>query len=167
MDRVELMNRMTVLLGGRSAERLVFEEVSTGAADDLAKATGIARSMVVRFGMDPKLGQVTYEPETSSALGMPTGSDWRPRQYGEQTATAIDTAVRELIETAFRRASSILQANRALLDEAAQDLLAKETLSGDDLQALAGRVGGKGAVATALPFGTADAVEAGSGATAG
>ncbi|MBS2132109.1 ATP-dependent zinc metalloprotease FtsH (plasmid) [Burkholderia thailandensis] len=167
MDRVELMNRMTVLLGGRAAERLVFEEVSTGAADDLAKATGIARSMVVRFGMDPKLGQVTYEPETSSALGMPTGSDWQPRQYGEQTATAIDTAVRELIETAFRRASSILQANRALLDEAAQDLLAKETLSGDDLQALAGRVGGKGAVATALPFGTADAVEAGSGATAG
>ncbi|PMS19670.1 cell division protein FtsH [Trinickia dabaoshanensis] len=167
MDRVELMNRMTVLLGGRAAERLVFEEVSTGAADDLAKATGIARSMVVRFGMDPKLGQVAYEPETSSALGMSTGSEWRLRQYGEQTATAIDIAVRELIDTAFQRASSVLQGNRELLSEAAQDLLSKETLSGDDLQALAERLGGKGAVVTAPPFGTTDVVEAGSGATAG
>ncbi|MEX3634579.1 ATP-dependent zinc metalloprotease FtsH [Paraburkholderia sp. BR14320] len=167
MDRGELMNRMTVLLGGRAAERLVFAEVSTGAADDLAKATGIARSMVVRFGMDPTLGQVTYEPETSSALGISTDAQWRPRQYGEQTATAIDMAVRELIDTAFQRASSILQANRALLDEAAKDLLSKETLSGDDLQALAGRLGGKGAVVAALQFGASDAVEASSGATAG
>ncbi|RZF25008.1 ATP-dependent metallopeptidase FtsH/Yme1/Tma family protein [Paraburkholderia sp. UYCP14C] len=167
MDRGELMNRMIVLLGGRAAERLVFAEVSTGAADDLAKATGIARSMVARFGMDPTLGQVTYEPETSSALGMSTDAEWRPRQYGEQTATAIDMAVRELIDTAFERALSILQANRVLLDEAAKDLLAKETLSGDDLQALAARLGGKGAVVAALQFGASDAVEASSGATAG
>jgi cell division protease FtsH len=102
MDRAELMNRMAMLLGGRAAESLVFEKVSTGAGDDLAKASDIARSMVVRYGMDPTLGQVAYEPESVSALGMPTGADWRPRQYGEQTVTATDTAVRELIDTAFQ-----------------------------------------------------------------
>jgi cell division protease FtsH len=103
MDQGDLMNRMAVLLGGRAAERLIFEEVSTGAADDLAKASDIARSMVVRFGMDSRLGQVAYEPESVSTLGMPAGADWRPRQYGEATATAIDAAVRELIDAAFQR----------------------------------------------------------------
>jgi cell division protease FtsH len=142
MDRGELMNRMAVLLGGRAAESLIFEQVSTGAADDLAKASDIARSMVVRFGMDKKLGQVAYEPESVSALGMPAGTDWRPRQYGEETATAIDTAVRELIDTAFQKASSILTANHALLGEAAGDLLASETMSGEALQAIAGRLAG-------------------------
>jgi len=88
---------MTVLLGGRASESLFFGEVSTGAADDLAKATEIARSMVVRFGMDPKLGQVAYEPEAAPLLGMPAGADWRPRRYGEETARAIDTAVRDLM----------------------------------------------------------------------
>jgi cell division protease FtsH len=133
MDRVELMNRMTVLLGGRAAESLIFDEVSTGATDDLAKATEIARSMVVRFGMDPKLGQVTYEPESAPLLGMPAGADWQPRHYGEATADAIDTAVRELIDRAFQKATAILTANRDLLDETAKTLLARETLSGDDL----------------------------------
>ncbi|VCJ27925.1 ATP-dependent zinc metalloprotease FtsH [Burkholderia pseudomallei] len=150
MDRVELMNRMAVLLGGRAAERLIFQEVSTGAADDLAKASAIARSMVVRFGMDPKLGQVAYEPESTSALGLPTGSEWRPRQYSEQTAAAIDAAVRELIEFASDCAFSVLQATRRLLESAARDLLAKETMSGEDLQAIASRIGDATASVTAL-----------------
>ncbi|HHX4058152.1 TPA: ATP-dependent zinc metalloprotease FtsH [Burkholderia contaminans] len=140
MDRAELMNRMAVLLGGRAAERLVFDEISTGAADDLAKASEIARSMVVRYGMDPKLGQVAYEPEAISTFGMPSGSDWRPRQYGEQTAAAIDTAIRDLTDVAFECASSILRANRVLLERAARDLLAKETLAGDELAALAKQI---------------------------
>jgi len=140
MDRPELMNRMAVLLGGRAAERLVFDEVSTGAADDLAKATAIARSMVVRFGMDEGLGQVAYEPEAVSPLGMPNASDWRPRQYGEQTAAAIDAAVRGLVESAFERAAAILRTHRALLDEAAAELLARETLSGEELAAIEGKL---------------------------
>jgi cell division protease FtsH len=140
MDRAELMNRMTVLLGGRAAESLVFEEVSTGAADDLAKASEIARNMVARFGMDPKLGQVAYETDNGSFLGMPTGQDWHPRHYGEETATAIDTAVRGLIDSAFQKAVSILTTNRQLLDRAAADLLAKETMSGADLLGVAGQV---------------------------
>jgi cell division protease FtsH len=137
MDRAELMNRMTVLLGGRAAESLIFDNVSTGASDDLVKATEIARSMVVRFGMDPKLGQVSYEPDTSPLLGTPGGADWHPRRYGEDTAAAIDISVRGLIDTAFQNAMAILTANRKLLDKAAAQLLAKETLSADDLGAVA------------------------------
>ncbi len=138
MDRAELMNRMTVLLGGRAAESLCFSEVSTGASDDLSKATDLARNMVVRYGMDPKLGQVVYETEQAPLLG--TQSEWRPRNYAEQTAAAIDLAVRDLIDAAFKSAVSILSANRALLDDAAERLLTRETLAGDDLHAIAERV---------------------------
>jgi cell division protease FtsH len=140
MDRTELMNRMTVLLGGRAAESFIFDQVSTGAADDLVKATDIARSMVVRFGMDTKLGQVSYEPETAPLLGPPNGVDWHPRRYGEETATAIDSAVRSLIDTAFENAAALLTANRTLLEKVAKILLAKETLSADDLRAVAEQV---------------------------
>jgi cell division protease FtsH len=140
MDRTELLNRMTVLMGGRAAESLTFAEVSTGAADDLAKASEIARNMIVRFGMDPTLGQVAYEPENSSFLGGPAGADWRPRHYGEATAAAIDTAERGLIDAAFKRATAILAANRGLLAEAARTLLGKETLAGEELRALAEKV---------------------------
>jgi cell division protease FtsH len=137
MDRAELLNRMTVLLGGRAAESLFYADVSTGAADDLAKATDIARSMVVRFGMDPRLGQVTYEPEASPSLGGPAGAEWHPRRNGEATADAIDTAVRDLIDGAFKKAVEILTANRNLLDKVAKELLAKETFSTEDLKKVA------------------------------
>jgi cell division protease FtsH len=140
MDRGELMNRMTVLLGGRAAETLFFDEVSTGAADDLAKVSEIARSMVARFGMDPKLGLVAYEPESAPLLGVPAGADWHPRRYGEGTAGAIDTAVRELIDAAFKKAVEILTVNRALLDQEAKELLARETFSAEDLQKIAAKL---------------------------
>lgn len=138
MDRAELANRMTVLLGGRAAESIVFENVSTGAADDLAKATEIARSMVARFGMDEKLGQVAYETEMGTFLGGPSQDDWRPRHYSDDTAAAIDNAVRALVDTAFKSAVDLLTARRALLDRCAQQLLAKETLSASELQSLTG-----------------------------
>jgi cell division protease FtsH len=134
MDRTELRNRMTVLLGGRAAEALVFDEISTGAGDDLAKATEIARSMVVRFGMDPDLGQVAYEPEAAQLLDMPMHHDWQPRRYGEATACAIDAAVRALINDAYHRALAILTDNRGLLGRSATTLLAKETFSAADLK---------------------------------
>jgi len=140
MGRVELINRMTVLLGGRAAESLIFPDVSTGAADDLVRATDIARSMVVRFGMDPQLGQVTYEPETPHMLGPSTMPDWRPRQYSEQTAAAIDNAIHTLVEAAFARARAILQANMPALREAAAELLRDETISGDRLAALTDKI---------------------------
>ncbi len=131
----ELFNRIAVLLGGRAAESLIFGEVSTGAADDLTRATDIARNMVVRFGMTPALGQVVYEPEIASYLGgqMP---NWRSRAYGNNAADAIDEAVKSLIERAFGVARTTLERNRSILETGARQLLACETLGGEDLAKL-------------------------------
>lgn len=132
MSRSELSDRMAVLLGGRAAEELVFSEASTGAADDLEKATDIARSMAMRYGMAAQLGAVSYEHAAAPLLG--TAADaWQPRQYGEATASAIDSQVREFIAEALKRAQTILQTNRETLEQTAQRLLAQETLTATDL----------------------------------
>ncbi|SKA12602.1 membrane protease FtsH catalytic subunit [Enhydrobacter aerosaccus] len=140
MDRIELERKLAVLLGGRAAETLTFAAVSTGAADDLQKATDIARSMVARFGMVAELGQVSYEGESSHFLTPVPGMMPPPRWYSEVTAAKIDAAIKEIVEAAFAQARAILVANRALLDEMAHALLAQETLAGPDLEALAARV---------------------------
>jgi cell division protease FtsH len=137
MTREELESKMAVLLGGRAAEEVVFGHLSTGAADDLSKATDVARSMTTRYGMEARLGPVSYETEPSNFLG---GMGGPRRLYAEETAREIDLAVRELLEASFRRAQRILAANRALLDEGAKELLAQETLAGDALAALLRRV---------------------------
>lgn len=138
MTRDELENRMAVLLGGRAAERLIFGELSTGAADDLAKATDIARNMVTRFGMDEKLGQVALDEPPQTFLGVqPPALDFN-RAYSEETAREVDLAVRALIDRAFARATEILQQRRQALCEIARRLLEKETLSGQELKALLG-----------------------------
>jgi len=133
MTREELENKMAVLLGGRAAEQVVFGHLSTGAADDLSKATDIARNMVTRFGMGTALGPVTYESEPNSYLGQVTGTR---RLYAEETAREIDVAVRALVESAFSRAREILVVNRPLLENSARELLARETLAGTELSAL-------------------------------
>jgi cell division protease FtsH len=136
MTREELENRMAVLLGGRAAERLIFSELSTGAADDLAKATDIARNMVTRFGMDEKLGQVALDEPPQTFLGVqPPTLDFN-RAYSERTAREVDLAVRALIERAFSKATEILQDRREALLLIAKQLLEKETLSGPELKSL-------------------------------
>jgi cell division protease FtsH len=135
MSQSELFNRMAVLLGGRAAESVVYGEVSTGAADDLTRATDIARNMVVRFGMVPALGQVVYEPETASYLGGEV-PNWRPRAYGNEAADAIDEAVKGLIEKAFELAHATLVRNRSVLETGAHQLLDHETLGTEDLAKL-------------------------------
>jgi len=135
MQREELMNKMAVLLGGRAAESLVIGELSTGAADDLAKVTDIARTMVTQYGMEPSLGHIVYETPRSPLLGTPQWPGEAAR-YSEETAQRIDSAVRELVAQAFERSLSILSAQRARLEEGAARLLARETLSEDDLRAL-------------------------------
>jgi cell division protease FtsH len=127
MTRPELENKMAALLGGRAAERLVFREVSTGAADDLARVTDIARAMVLRYGMSEALGNVTYDRDRSPFL-QPNFPVPQERNYSEGTAEAVDSAVRKLVDSAFEQASAILQQNRALLDRAAAALLKTETL---------------------------------------
>ncbi len=131
MTRGELEAKMAVLLGGRAAEVLMFDHLSTGASDDLAKSTEIARSMVVRYGMAEELGHVAFEPDPVSFLGPPTLVPRRP--YSEETALEIDRAVSRLVEAAFRRAREVLERSRVTLEEAARLLLEKETLHEDDL----------------------------------
>jgi cell division protease FtsH len=133
MSRRELEDKMTVLLGGRAAEMILGDDVSTGAADDLAKATDIARGIVMRFGMDEKLGPVAWDTDQGSFLQEQPGVFWRQRRYSDQTAHEIDIAVREHVEAARARAVGILRDNREALDEGAALLLAHETLTGDEL----------------------------------
>jgi cell division protease FtsH len=136
MTRKELENKIAVLLGGRAAEKLVFAHLSTGAADDLVKATDIARSMVTRYGMDEDLGYVTYDETKESYLGIPTAPMGRERELSEQTLQAIDEAVRNIVGQVFERAYGLLETNREVLDRCAKTLLENETLEEDDLRRL-------------------------------
>jgi cell division protease FtsH len=136
MTREELKNKIAVLLGGRAAEKLIFQEISTGAADDLAKATDIARNMVTRFGMDEKLGYVTYDTDRPPLLGQLAAPPYPEHRFSEATACAIDDAVRTIIHTVFERASNLLKDNRDILENCASTLLQKETLDEDELRTL-------------------------------
>jgi cell division protease FtsH len=138
MTREELENKMAVLLGGRASEHIVYGHYSTGAADDLAKVTDIARSMVTRYGMEEKLGNLSYQEEPTPFL--PTMQAPPPRQYSDETAREIDHAVRALSEAAFARAVAILTTNRGVLEDAAQELLTKETLAEAEIAAIATKV---------------------------
>ncbi|MCC7483917.1 MAG: ATP-dependent zinc metalloprotease FtsH [Burkholderiales bacterium] len=135
MTREELENKMAVLLGGRAAEETVFGRLSTGAADDLVKVTGIARSMVMRYGMVKSLGNVAYEEERTPFLGGIAAAPG-PREFSEETAREIDVAVREIVGAAYDVALGILARERATLERGATRLLEKETLVESDLAGL-------------------------------
>ncbi|WP_018267636.1 ATP-dependent zinc metalloprotease FtsH [Methylosinus sp. LW4] len=132
MTRSELMNRMTVLLGGRAAEMNVFHEATTGAADDLQRATEMARSMATRYGMEPAVGQASYIAERPRYLDI---ADLGQRSdASEETSARIDRAVRELVEEAFLRASRILKECANVHEETAKRLLDKETFTEEELE---------------------------------
>jgi len=135
MTREELENKIAVLLGGRAAEAIVFGHLSTGAGDDLAKVTDIARSMVVRYGMVESLGNVAYETDRPNFLGQQEHG-LLGRTYSEDTAQRIDIAIRDIIDRVYARTRAILERNRALLDRTAEELLARETLDEAALKAL-------------------------------
>ena len=135
----DLENRMAVLMGGRAAEHIVFGEISTGAADDLAKVTDIARRMVARFGMAGDVGQVVYEEERQAFLGEGFGTVAQ-KDYSEETAREIDLAVRKLVDTAFERAVAVLEEHRGDLDAGAKLLLEQETITADQFPPIKGKV---------------------------
>ena len=138
MTQHELDDKLTVLLAGRAAEHLVFGTLSTGAADDLAKATDVARSMVTRYGMNSQLGHATYEAERPVFLGAPqlqTGAS-----FSEATLGAVDSAVRELVGGGFERARLLLERRRDALEAGAKQLLVRETLERAELDALRARL---------------------------
>ncbi len=129
MTREELEHKIVVLLGGRAAEKLMFNHLSTGASDDIARATDIARNMVTRYGMDPEIGFVVYE-ENQPGFLTPQG-----QQHGvngcmisDRTAQQIDVSVRKIIDDTFAVAYRILETNRAVLERCAKALLERETL---------------------------------------
>jgi cell division protease FtsH len=137
MTKEELESKMAVLLGGRAAELIVFNHLSTGAADDLRRVTDIARSMVTRYGMSEKLGSIAYERDPGNFLaGADRPFPVREREYAEETAASVDHEVRAIVDRVFERAQGILKARRAILDRAAHKLLEKETLEQSDLEAL-------------------------------
>ncbi len=135
MKKTELENKMAVMMGGRASEQVVFNEISTGASDDLVRATDLARAMVLRYGMSSALGNVAYDRERSPFL-QPNIPVPQNREYSEETAKAIDNTVRALVDDALERAISILKANRGLLDRTAEELLKNETLNQTQIEAL-------------------------------
>jgi len=133
MTKSELEDRMVVMLGGRVAEEVHFGEISTGAQNDLYRATDIARSMVREYGMSEKLGPLTFERERRPLfldMMMPPGT----KDYSEATAQEIDQEVSGLVEKAYHRAQEILGAKRETLEKVAKVLLDKEVLEGEELR---------------------------------
>jgi cell division protease FtsH len=133
MTRDELLDRLKVLLGGRVSEEIVFGDISTGAMNDLQRATDIARSMVTEYGMSDRLGPLTYTREPRPAY-LDLGMGSRTREYSEQTAEGIDEEITRIIEEAYRDTRSILKDQRENLDRLAAILLEKESIEGDELK---------------------------------
>jgi cell division protease FtsH len=141
MTKSELENKIAILLGGRVAEELVYGEISTGAQDDLAKATHIAKNMVKTYGMSEQLGQVSLD-SIQPPLFLQAGQSMAKDTYSEVTAREIDAEIRQIIEIQHNRASNILNTQREVLWEAAAVLIRQETITGDELRAIASRANG-------------------------
>lgn len=130
MSEDELKSRMQVLLGGRAAEQLIFNRISTGSSDDINKATEIARSIVTQYGMIKELGHVAWEKKGQSFLGH---SSMSGHEYSEKTAEVIDQNIKRLLDESFDSAYRILEQNRHVLEASAGELLKTETLNEHEL----------------------------------
>ena len=131
LSKTELLNRIAVLLGGRASEEITFGDITTGASNDIGRATDIARHMVTQYGMNTSLGQIAYEKQVQSFL-MPMQS-MSEKDYSEQTAREIDCEIRKIIDQQYGRAKFILNHYNEAVAKAAELLLEKETIQGSDL----------------------------------
>jgi cell division protease FtsH len=164
-----LHDTLAVYMGGRGGELVVLGQGSTGASNDLAKATDLAIKMVREFGLSPTLGPVGYPVGGSVFLGG-SGSEFSSRPFAEATQAAIDAEVSRLLREAEQRAVEVLKAHRDVLDRVVQLLIAEETVDGAEIYALAGRTEpvGTGAVArTMAPDRAAASAVAGKSLAAG
>ncbi|MFW7380847.1 MAG: ATP-dependent zinc metalloprotease FtsH [Oligoflexus sp.] len=134
MTKEELEAKIIVLLGGRAAEELIFDHLSTGAADDISKVTNIARSMVNRYGMCREVGFISYDEANNTYLG--DNSVNFGVSHSQETAHLIDSAVRAIVDKCYHRAQELLEHNRDILEVSAKTLLARETLEEVDLNEL-------------------------------
>jgi cell division protease FtsH len=134
MARSELLNKIAVALGGRAAEEIQFKDISTGAHNDLARATDIARSMVKEYGMSAELGHIYFEKERQKQyldVGLPAA-----KEYSEETAKVIDHEIKAIIDSQYEVAKKILTSHRRVLDEGAALVLKEENIEGDQLKKL-------------------------------
>jgi cell division protease FtsH len=144
MTKKELVDRMGVLLGGRVAEEIAFGEISTGAQNDLFRATDIAKSMVKEYGMSEKLGYITFEGERKP-LFLDINPGFGTKDYSEETAREIDNEVKRIIDESCQNAKLLLADNKDILERVAKTLLEKETIDGEELRFLInGKTGEKG-----------------------
>jgi len=138
MTRAELLDRLDVLLGGRVAEEIIFDDVSTGAADDLQRATDLVRHMITRYGMSEALGLATLEePRQALFLQIPGGGQ---KEYSEETGTLIDAEIRQMLAAAHARVRETLTAKRPVLERLAKLLIDKEVVGREVLTELLTRV---------------------------
>jgi cell division protease FtsH len=135
MTKEELIHKMAVLLGGREAESLIFDEISTGASDDLVKVSNIAEALVTKYGMSDALGNVVFEMRPATFLETPYGGN-SSREMSEESARLIDNEINKVIEEATELSRSILDNHRAVLEKGALLLLEKETLSEAEIKSL-------------------------------
>ena len=134
VTRSEMLGQLAYMLGGRAAEELVFHDPTTGASNDIEKATSVARAMVMEYGMTERLGAIRYGQSGGDVfLGRDFGHQ---RDYSEEVAAAIDDEVRKLIDAAHHEAYEILVTNREVLDELVTELLVKETLDKGEVEAI-------------------------------
>ncbi len=136
MTRGDLLSQLAVLLGGRSAEEIAFGEISTGAQNDLMRATDIARAMVTQFGMSDTLGLVSYEGQRSPAFLEGAGQD--RGNYAEETALKIDLEIKRIVTEAHEQALGLLRSHRDILDRLSARLLEKEVIESEELKAIMG-----------------------------
>ncbi|HID31075.1 MAG TPA: AAA family ATPase, partial [Desulfobacterales bacterium] len=134
MNKSELLNKIAVALGGRAAEEIQFQDISTGAHNDLSRATDIARSMVKQYGMSPELGHIYFEKERQRQfpdMGLPSAKD-----YSEQTAQVIDSEIKAILDSQYEVAKEILTKEKSALDAGAALVLKEESIEGNRLKKL-------------------------------
>jgi cell division protease FtsH len=132
-SKTELEDQIVILLGGRVSEKLVLNDISTGASNDIERATNIARKMVTAYGMSDKLGPIEFGGHDEVFIGRDFS---KSRDYSEEVAALIDKEIRELIETAYKKAESILNGNMNKLNKIAGALLERETLNAEEFEAV-------------------------------
>jgi cell division protease FtsH len=127
-SKKKLVGQLAMIMGGRAAEHLVFNRFTTGASDDLKKATGIARKMVCQWGMSEELGPLTYSEERNAYLGRDM---LQHKWFSNASVKMIDTEVRGLLHDSYQKAFSLLETNRQVLDYLADQLIETETIDGN------------------------------------
>jgi len=144
MTRKELLARIDVLYGGRVAEEVIFGEISTGAQDDIQKATDLAKRMVMEYGMSEVCGQRSFSPERSTFIQSPSGALSAAREYSESVAEKIDSEIQSILGASYKRVTKLLHSKKGLLEHVAKVLTDKEVIDGKELETLIGGFSGRG-----------------------